>query len=64
VRRVLIVYLVAYYLVVAGAVLTLWRSGLMTELPRGWTYSTIAIAAALGVLLWVTSSYGRGEPPA
>ena len=54
-RRVLIVYLVVYYAVVAGAVVTLSRSGITTELPRRWTYPAIAIAVALGILLWATS---------
>ena len=54
-RRVLIVYLVIYYLLVAGAVATLWRSGLIDHLHAGWTYSLIALALALGALLWVTS---------
>jgi hypothetical protein len=55
VRRALIVYLVVYYLLVAGGVATLWQSGLISHLPRGWTYSLIASALALGALLWVTS---------
>ena len=55
VRRALIVYLAAYYLLIAAAVVTLWRSGLMAHLHRGWTYSAIAFAVALGLVLWVTS---------
>jgi hypothetical protein len=55
VRRLLIVYLVVYYLLVAGAVATLWRSGVIDHLQTGWTYSLIALALALGALLWVTS---------
>ena len=54
-QRALIVYLVVYYLLVAAAVATLWRSGVVSHLPRGWTYSLIALALALGALLWVTS---------
>ena len=54
-RRVLIVYLVVYYLLVAGAVATLWRSGVIDHLHAGSTYSLIALAIALGALLWVTS---------
>jgi hypothetical protein len=55
VRRALIVYLVVYYLLLAGAVVTLWRSGLIEDLHRGWTYVAIAIGVVLGVLLWVSS---------
>jgi hypothetical protein len=54
-RRVLIVYLVVYYLLVAGAVATLWRSGVIDRLHAGWTYSLIALALTLGALLWITS---------
>lgn len=54
-RRALIAYLVVYYALVGGAVMTLWRSGVMAHLDRLWTYSTIALAIALGVLLWATS---------
>ena len=54
-RRVLIVYLVVYYLLVAGAVATLWRSGVINHLHAGWTYLLIALAVALGALLWITS---------
>jgi lipopolysaccharide export LptBFGC system permease protein LptF len=55
VRRVLIVYLGVYYLLVAGAVATLWRSGMIDHLHAAWTYSLIALAVALGALLWITS---------
>ena len=54
-RRVLIVYLVVYYLLVAGAVVTLWRADVIHHLHAGWTYSLIALAFALGALLWVAS---------
>jgi hypothetical protein len=55
VRRALIIYLLVYYLLLAGAAVTLWRSGLILHLPRGWTYSAMAIAVGLGALLWVAS---------
>ena len=54
-RRTLLVYLVAYYALILGAVLTLWRSGVLGDLHRGWTYSAIVIAVGLGVLLWAAS---------
>ena len=49
------IYLALYYLLVAAAAVTLWRSSVITHLHRGWTYSAIAVAVALGVLLWATS---------
>ena len=54
-RRVLVVYLVVYFALLLGAIMTLWRSGVIAHLHRGWTYSAIVIAVGLGVLLWATS---------
>lgn len=54
-RRALILYLFAYYLLVAGAVATLWRSGLVAHLDLRWTLGAIAAAAGLGVLLALAS---------
>jgi hypothetical protein len=55
VRRFLTIYLVLYYLLIALAVATLWRSGLIDQLPRGWTVSSIACAVLLGILLALLS---------
>ena len=49
--RVLIAYLLVYYVVVAGAVVTVWRSGLIAHLDRAWTFLTIAVAVILGAIL-------------
>jgi hypothetical protein len=54
-RRLLIVYLVLYYAVIAGAVVTVWRSGLIAHFERTWTFLAIAVALALGGLLAVLS---------
>ena len=54
-RRGLTIYLVLYYLILAAAAVTLWRSGLIMHLHRGWTYAAFVFAAGLGVLLRVTS---------
>jgi hypothetical protein len=51
VRRLLTVYLVAYYLVIAGAVMTTWRSGLITHFDRTWTVLAVTVSVALGALL-------------
>ena len=50
-RAALKIYLIVYFTLVAGAAATLWRSGLIEHLPRGWTLLTIVGALALGVLL-------------
>jgi hypothetical protein len=54
-RRVLTVYLVVYYLVITGAVVTIWRSGLITYLDRTWTVVAITFSVALGATLAVLS---------
>jgi hypothetical protein len=54
-RIALMIYLLIYYLLLAGAAVTLWRSGLLTHLPRGWTVGAFTLAAALGIVLWLTS---------
>jgi hypothetical protein len=51
VHPALTAFLIAYYLLVAGAVATLWRSGLVEHLDRGWTLAAIVTALALGGLL-------------
>jgi hypothetical protein len=55
VHRALTIYLVLYALLVAGAAVTLWRSGLIAHLHRGWTVAAFALAVALGLVLWMTS---------
>jgi hypothetical protein len=51
VRRALIIYLVLYYALIAGALVTAWRSGLLAHFDRAWTIVVIAVALILGVLL-------------
>jgi hypothetical protein len=55
VHRVLTIYLLLYALLVAAAAVTVWRSGLLGHLHRGWTLSAFALAVGLGLLLWLTS---------
>ena len=52
-RRALIAYLLLYSVVVAGAVVTVWRSGLIAHLDRAWTFLTIVMAVILGAILAV-----------
>lgn len=61
-RTLLKLYLCGYFLVIAAAVATIWRSGLIAHLDRGWTYGTIAGAILLGVLLALTSRKPRTTP--
>jgi hypothetical protein len=51
VRRALTIYLVLYYALIAGALVTAWRSGLLADFDPTWTIVAIAVALILGVLL-------------
>jgi hypothetical protein len=55
VHRALIAYLIGYYLLIIGAVATLWRSRLIDHLDAAWTFAAIGAAITLGVLLVVLS---------
>jgi hypothetical protein len=48
-------YLVVYYVVIAGAAITIWRSGLIAHFGRTWTVLAITFSVALGALLAVLS---------
>jgi hypothetical protein len=54
-RRALTFYLVVYYLLITGAVVTIWRSGLLTSLDRTWTVVAITLSVALGAMLALLS---------
>jgi hypothetical protein len=47
--------LIAYYVLIAGAVITLWRSSLIDHLERGMTFAAIAAAVLLGGVLGLLS---------
>ena len=61
--RFLIAYLVLYFAVVAGAVVTVWRSGLIDDIGRPTVYTAIAVALALGVLLALVSRKPKAKDP-
>jgi hypothetical protein len=44
-----------YFLVVAGALATAWRSGLLEHFTHGWTVLAVGVAVAMGVLLAILS---------
>ena len=63
VSRFLIAYLVLYFALVIGAVVTLWRAALVDEIGRPTVYTAIAIAVALGVLLALLFRKPRAKDP-
>jgi hypothetical protein len=44
-------YLIAYFLLIGGAGLALWESGVLAQLPPGWLAIAVLITVALGVVL-------------
>lgn len=63
VSRFLIAYLVLYFASVIGAVVTLWRAGLVDEVGRPRVFMAIAIAVALGALLALVSRKPKPKDP-
>jgi drug/metabolite transporter (DMT)-like permease len=57
---VLRVYLVAYFLILAAALASLWQGRVLSRLPAGWVILVVAVAVILGVLLALVS---RSHPP-
>jgi hypothetical protein len=49
-------YLIGYFILLAGAALALWQSGILREIPGIWLAIGILIAVGLGVLLAVSST--------
>jgi hypothetical protein len=48
-------YLVGYFLLVLGAVLALWRAGVLARVSGAWLAIGILIAFGLGIMLAVTA---------
>jgi uncharacterized membrane protein HdeD (DUF308 family) len=53
--RFLYYYLIAYYVLLAGAALALWQAGVLTRVPETWLVLTAAIAILLGILVAMTA---------
>ena len=52
-------YLVGYFVLVVGAVLALWQSGVLARIGAIWIATGLVIAIGLGIMLGVSS--GRPE---
>ena len=57
--RFLTVYLVGYFLLLFGAVLALWQSGVMRQIPTIWMAIGLIAAVGLGIMLAVASGGPR-----
>lgn len=49
-------YLIGYFILLVGAALALWQSGILREIPGIWIAIGLVIAVGLGVLLAVSST--------
>lgn len=49
-------YLVGYFILILGAVLALWQSGILDQIPGVWFAIGLVIAIGLGIMLAVASS--------
>jgi hypothetical protein len=53
--RFIHLYLVGYFVLVVGAVLALWQSGVLARVSAAWIAIGLVIAIGLGIMLAVTS---------
>jgi hypothetical protein len=54
--RFLRLYLVGYFVLLFGAVLALWQSGILRQIPGVWLAIGAVIAVGLGIVLAVSSA--------
>jgi hypothetical protein len=53
--RFISAYLIGYAIVVLGAVAALWSGGALRHIAAVWIAIALVIAAALGIMLWVST---------
>jgi hypothetical protein len=49
-------YLIGYFILLAGAALALWQSGILRQIPTIWVVIGLVIAVGLGIVLAVSST--------
>jgi len=49
-------YLIGYFIVLVGAALALWQSGILRQIPSVWIAIGCVTAVGLGILLAVSSA--------
>jgi hypothetical protein len=54
--RFVTIYLIGYFVLLAGAALALWQSGIMNQVPAIWLAIAAVIAVGFGIMLAVASS--------
>jgi hypothetical protein len=53
--RFLKIYLIGYFILLLGAGLALWQSGILRQIPGVWLAIAAIIAIGLGIMLAVAS---------
>jgi hypothetical protein len=53
--RFLTVYLIGYFVLLLGAGLALWQSGILAEIPAIWLAIAALVAIGFGIMLAVAS---------
>lgn len=53
--RFIHLYLIGYFLLILGAGLALWQSGILARVSAPWLAISAIVAVGLGILLAVTS---------
>jgi hypothetical protein len=55
----LLTYLLAYFAVLAGAVLTLWQADVLSQIPMAWVVLAVVVSVGLGGLLAIVAHRPR-----
>ena len=54
--RFIRIYLVGYFILLVGAGLALWQSGILDQIPAVWIAIAAVIAVGFGIMLAVAST--------
>ena len=54
--RFIHLYLIGYFLLIVGAILALWKAGVLYRISGTWLAIGLLIAFGLGIMLAVTSA--------
>ena len=57
--RFIHLYLIGYFVLIAGAGLALWQAGVLARISAVWIAITFLIVVGLGIILAVTSTPTR-----
>jgi drug/metabolite transporter (DMT)-like permease len=49
-------YLIGYFILLVGAALALWQSGILRQIPGIWLAIGLVVAVGLGIVLAVSST--------